>query len=322
MVQNTRKNPDKWKIRFGEKDSDTRGADRAPVEMLPSRLAIVNVYQLYNKHVLGGVGQKRRYPEPEKGKGKGKGKNADGNKPEKKEKTGGTYRWGMEKIKSGTIGNVDYDMFGHPMPVEGETRSEYNKRTFAFLNKYNGIELPGAIYRVITESSKAKKAKQDEANKNNAQRDENLNKTKKEQDEVAEQRLKEERAGNPLYILDKLVKENKIHTEPSYGRYEKNPDYSMRDPNNPNDVIDIKNAIKNAIKEKRLPQKPGQPHAIIAVQTTMSTPPKYYFIRNDLSTSRKRKLILSKVKRPMLKKKPITHGNKRRVVMKKKGGKR
>lgn len=311
------KNPDKWKIRFGEKDSDTRGADRAPVEMLPSRLAIVNVYQLYNKHVTGGVGQKRRYPEPEKGKGKGK--NAGG---VKQEKTGGTYRWQKEKQLAGTIGDTDYDLFGHPMPVEGETRSEYNKRTFAFLNKYNGVELPGAIYRVITESSKAKKSKQDEANKNNAQRDENLNKTKKEQDEVAEQRLKEERENNPLYVLWKLVRDEKIHTEPSYGKYEKNPDYSMRDPNNPNDVLDIKNAIKNAIKEKRLPQKPGQPHAIIAVQTTMSMPPKYYFIRNDLSTSRKRKLILSKVKRPMLKKKPITHGNKRRVVMKKKGGKR
>ena len=110
-----------------------------------------------------------------------------------------------------------------------------------------------------------------------------------------------------------------ITTTPSYGKYENNPNYSERKPLD--EPERIKEAIAYAKKNKLLVHDAKNP-PIVAVQTTTFQPPKFYFIRNDIAGAvpRRRKLVKSQMKRSPMRK-PV--GNKKRkVVMKKKGGKR
>jgi hypothetical protein len=329
MVQNVKiKEP--WKLRFGETDAQTRGSGRAPVTMLPSRTAIINVYQLVNKMKRGGAAERKWNALSKKKISGGEGSKA------------GKYRWGLPQTEAGIIDGIKYDTYGNPMAFLGETRKEYNQRTFAFINKYKKLEFEPVkepVEKPVKNKTKpaAKPAPAKSANKSeksvnepptNKQRNEETEaefdkkhefqeRLRKEQED-ADKQLKSARANDPKYKLEREVYNNKILQEPSYGKYANDPAYSERRP-----IEDYNSIMKSidGIKKKKIPfQKPTDKNykpPIIAITPTKAQPPRYYFIKNELIESRKRRPMVSKTKRPVKK----LHGNKRKVVMKK-GGKR
>jgi len=128
-------------------------------------------------------------------------------------------------------------------------------------------------------------------------------------------RIAKQQSYDNSHKLFKILKEAKINPfedgAKSLKKYKDNTNYSQKMPNE--DFEDIKRAIKAAVDDKRMD------NPVVAISTATKNPPQWYFIKNDLSY-RRRKNIKSNVRRPILKLKNT--GNKRKVVMKKKGGKR
>jgi hypothetical protein len=118
--------------------------------------------------------------------------------------------------------------------------------------------------------------------------------------DAAEQRVKEFRSQQPQYILWDLVKKMKIKTIPTLTKYELDPNYSRRD--SIEDFDKIMRSIKNMKDDGILPQKTGEPLAIIAIQPTLLNPPRWYYVRNDISEGRKKKTVKPKSKRKPVKK--------------------
>ena len=312
-------NPDKWKIRFGEDDSDTRDnrkGRKSTVTTLSPKLAIVNVYELFNKRSSRLEAKRTAQGVRKKGTGDGKTKAPKEPKQPKVINPGAYgYRLGPYQEVNGEMLNVS----GNPVTIAGEDRKTYNRRVAEWRRKKG---LPVSVPTEETTAS-TKPTQEEEAT---AAEQKKFKDSFREQQEDAARKLKEKRATEPIYILGGLVKKHGIRTESGIKKYETPQSqggfkeaYSQRDPLNANDAERIQRAIANALKEKRLPQPKGQPPAIVAIQPTTSEPPKYYYIRNDLSENRKRKMMAVKAKRPV---KNVSHGNKRKVVMKKKGGKR
>jgi len=312
---------EKWKPRFGETDKDTRGSDRLPVNALPSRLAIINVYELIRKKKVGGSADKKQRAQ-QKGKGQGK----SGGRPPKKEKQSGFARYGEKRIQAGVIEGIAYDTEGFPMPFEGETKHDYNSRATKFINTYQSTPLPGVLGRVVFErkSAKPKKPKPDKAELKKTQEEESNIITQEQRNAAANARIdadikiREQHKNEPLYILDAKVRRYQIRATPNEATIPPNK-YIRKDPNDDIEFEEIKEAFKKAIANKMIPQRPGQPAAIIPVKASMMTPPKIYYISNELNALRRKKFMRSKAKRPLpMVKKP--YGNKRKVVLKKKGG--
>lgn len=312
---------EKWKPRFGETDKDTRGPDRLPVTALPSRLAIINVYELIRKTAFEGSAYKKKQAQ-QKGKGQGK----SGGRPKGPSFAG----YGEPRIQAGTIGGIDYDTRGYPMEFEGETRHDYNSRANKFVYKYRSILLPGVTgERVVTEAKpvKSKKPKPEKTELKKVQEKEAVENVITTEDRNAiinarldaEMKIREQHKNEPLYILWNKVKYYQIRATPNESTIAPNK-YIRKDPNNEIEFEEIKEAFKKAIANKLIPQKPGQPSAIIPVQASMMTPPKAYYISNELNALRRKKFVHPKAKRPLnhMAKKP--YGNKRKVILKKKGG--
>jgi hypothetical protein len=309
-------NPDKWKIRFGEDDSDTRDnrkGRKANVTTLSPKLAIVNVYELHNKRSSRLAAKKAAQGI----KKKGTGQKAPRQPKQKKVINPGSYGYRLDPYQE--VNGEMLNVLGNPVTIAGEDRKTYNRRVADWRRKKG---LPVNVTPEETPTS-TKPTQEEEAA---AAEQQTFREDLKQQKEDAARKLKEKQAKEPRYILGALVRKYKINTESGIKRFETPKDkggvkeeYSQRNPLDPSDAVKIEKAIMNGIKEKRIPQPKGQPPAIVAIQTTTAEPPKWYYVRNDLSESRKRKMMRVKAKRPM---KSIPHGNKRRVVMKRKGGKR
>lgn len=119
--------------------------------------------------------------------------------------------------------------------------------------------------------------------------------------DMADRLVRESRSRQPQYILWDLVKKMKIRIEPALSRYEINPNYSRRDP--VEDFDRLMRAIKNMRDDGTLPQQKGEPPAIVAIQSILSSPPRWYYVRNDISEGRKKKSAKPKSKRKITKKK-------------------
>jgi|WetSurMetagenome_2_1015567.scaffolds.fasta_scaffold76692_5 hypothetical protein len=122
----------------------------------------------------------------------------------------------------------------------------------------------------------------------------------REENMKIEQALKKSRSQQPYYILWDLVKKMKIRTEPTLSKYELDPNYSRRDP--VEDFDKLMRTIKNMRSDGTLPQERGEPPAIVAIQSTFSLPPRWYYVRNDISEGRKKKTVKPKSKRKPVKK--------------------
>jgi hypothetical protein len=294
-----------WTLRLGETDKDTRKSGRSPVTMLPARLAIVNVYQLADKIKVGGKKDKAK---------KGKKGNQTNKAPDQMPLA---VRYGYGLVAVSEEDGVALNENGYPATLPQEDKSTYNKRVFGWLNKTGRMNKN-------TQTKFGKKSEEQAGKDSTGEAVNDEAKNLREMRDRNDANVRAENAKQPRWILWEIVKANKIKTEPTVSKYENDEvNYSRRDPTA--DFDKIKRAIANAKKDGRLITKAGQPPNIVAIQPTMLQPPTAFYIKNDISESRKRKLMHSKVKRPLkasVKKHPVSHGNKRRVVMKKKGGKR
>ena len=117
----------------------------------------------------------------------------------------------------------------------------------------------------------------------------------------ADRLVREKHSRDPHYILWDLVKKMKIRVEPTLSKYELDPSYSRRDPIE--DFDKLMGAIKNMRRDGMLPQPKGERPAIVAIQTLLSMPPRWYYVRNDISEWRKKKSAKPKSKRKIIKKK-------------------
>ena len=122
----------------------------------------------------------------------------------------------------------------------------------------------------------------------------------REENMKIEQTLKKSRSQQPYYILWDLVKKMKIRTEPSLIKYELDPNYSRRDP--VEDFDRLMRLIKNIQNDGTLPQEKGEPPVIVAIQSTFALPPRWYYVRNDISEGRKKRPVKPKSKRKPVKK--------------------
>lgn len=295
-----------WTIRFGETDKETRKAGRSPVTMLPASTAIINVYQLDRKIKLHG-----KKDVSKKGK-----KGAKAQKPVGL--VGGTYGFGLPAVSEED--GYKLNERGYLATEPTEDRSTYNKRVFAWLNK------TGRINKGTQPKSGGRRKEVKEEEEIAAEISEDAKRIREERDE-AERLVREKRKGEPRYILDAIVKAEKIKTQPTIAYYEQHPDEYARLPPSSGGVLDagmvdkIKKVIALAKKEGVFVQKKGESPTIIAIQPTMLQPPTAVYIKKSvLSRARKKKMVMSVLKRQM--KKPISHGNKKRKVVMKKGGKR
>jgi len=297
-----------WTLRLGERDTDTRKSGRSPVTMLPARLAIVNVYQLDDKIKVGG---KR-----DKSKGKKGGKKSS--VPIDQTPLYIKYGYDLPAVKEED--GVALNAKGYPARKPEEDKSTYNKRVFAWANK------KGLINK--NTQPKAKPKSKEEIEKEKAEQDliENSKKIRESRDQ-ADALVREMNKKQPRWILWDIVKAKKIKTEPTVSYYEQHKDeYERLDPNEEN-LERIKQSIANAQRANILKTKQGEPATIIAIMPTQLQPPTAFYIRKNVlqPMPRRKKMARTIVKRPLkatVKKHPVSHGNKRRVVMKKKGGKR
>lgn len=299
----------RWNVRFGETDKDTRGnrTDRkASVTTLTPKLAIVNVYQLFNKRSrkLAERGRKSRVsPTGEKIKGV----------------SPGVYGYGLPAYeeKNGELLNEK----GNPVTRDGESKHEYNSRVYKW-RVDKGLEGKRTEGKKETPAPQANKGKPQSQRKAQEEEEEEDRKRRREisireaADEAA-RLLKENKVRDPRWILTSKAEGLKVHTTSNVGMYEVGPleaKYSKRDPSDPREYASIMKTLV-ALKNKKLlpPTKAEKEPPIVAIRKTSLEPIKYYYIKNELIESRRKKTTKVQVKR---------QGSKRKVVMKKKGGRR
>jgi|WetSurMetagenome_2_1015567.scaffolds.fasta_scaffold07672_2 hypothetical protein len=307
----------KWSIRFGETDKDTRGnrSDRkASVTTLTPKLAIVNVYELINK-------RSRRLAERGR-KPKGSSGSSTGGKATGEKKINpGVYGFMMPAFEE--YDGVMINEFGNPVTKDDESRGEYNPRVAKWRRdhgfageqgheKYVKGEKPASTSQ--GNKSKAQTKTAQEEIEHEERRKQHIA-SRDEQAEEAERLVKEQRKNDPRYMLASRAKALNIYTTPTNSRYELDTvHYSERDPLKKGDVLSLINTMKSLEAKKLLPRKQGdiKDLPIVAISSTAGGAPTMYYVRNEFAERRKK---MSKVQTKR-------HGNKRRVVMKKKGGRR
>jgi hypothetical protein len=265
-----------------ETDADTRKSGRREVEVLPASTAIVNVYQLWRKKVKGGFADKKSAGISQSKKGKKRSSiYVEQSKPQKRYVSFLTGRY--------------IDEQGNLIQMNGESDIEYEK------NNRKQHQLAEA----------AKQAAEQEAINKTAENIKNI----KEQAEFGKTVVAKSNAVSPKGLLLKRLVKDRIPYTDDNKRMELDRRYSGRSLGEPDDIIRINRAINNAIKEGRMGEVPPP---IIAVGSRTNSPSTTMtvYVKNDLSESRRKKIIRSKTKR-------LVHGNKKkRVIMKGKGGKR
>jgi len=332
--------------RQNEIDKETRenrGSKRiSSVEVLPASTAIINVYQLVDKVKANGKKMKLYYPGGVAGVGFAGFKKLRGIKMPKDEevvmpsmpstpkvttattskpqaqpeskyknpfKSAPAESAEIEKIRAEirryannqpVIYRFSTDRIGQLNPLTKETEAQYQDRSKAY-------EKPAKEYLRVIEQAKGKPQEQS-----------NIEQIKALQTEGR-------KASTSNVSLDKknlfkLMDREKIPYEIN-DIYQSNDRYVARSFKNPDDIKAIERTIKN-VKDtgRRFDEKP---YAIVRVGTALQQPSttQWIYTRGGLDyRSRRKKMVHSNAKRPMVGKK-ASHGNKRRVVMKK-GGKR
>jgi hypothetical protein len=316
-----------WKLSFGETDADTRDKRvnrKASVTTLSPKLAIVNVYQLINKrsrtlHNKRGVVNKGK--QGKMGRPSGTGKQPKAVDP-------GVYGYKLPAQYEGDNGEL-LNMYGNPITTQDESRHEYNTRVAEWRRQHK-LDVKPKTGTAPPHGNKSKSPPQSEE-PTEAQAEAGVNYKAAE----AEAKTKRDayNATLPNFKLWEIVKsenaqarsmgdtrrDGAIRTDPSFGSWKNDKRYSQRDP-----VADYDRLVRaiNTLKAERKLKNPtvkGEIPPIVAIQPSTGRPPQWYFVRNDISESRKRKMVKVQAKRPV--KKLLPHGNKRKVVMRK-GGKR
>lgn len=311
----------KWSIRFGETDKDTRGnrSDRkASVTTLTPKLAIVNVYELINKRSRR-LAERGRKPKGSSGTSTGE-KKAKGINP-------GEYGFMLPAVDE--YDGVMVNAYGNPVTKDEESRGEYNPRVAKWRRDHNfagnvGHELyvKGKKPSAESQGNKKQEAKKSQEEEEVEDKDKRKFKEKQQaaQDE-SERLVAEQRAKQPPYILLSRSDALNVYSSPTESRYEMDPAYSRRDPEEDFDFL--MRVISGLQKDKILPRKKDdiKNPPIVMIQTTKSksVPPRAFYVRNDISY-RRRKGSKVQVKRLPMKK--IPQGNKKRKVVMRKGGKR
>lgn len=316
------KGPIAGRVRFGETDNDTRGSDRKDVTVLPARRTIINVYQLFNKLTAQATGKRKQAPmgrPPSGKKSKQEREKTEATQQEEKRRTRRSKtHFYDEDVYWKTIDGEKVNTFKLPFKRPGEVQSEYNARAteFARVQQYvkkNPDYAGFKLEETVTELNEPGKPARSPPATPEISMGAGIVRSAKE---VAKEKVKAIRYDDTtdtgkLYTLGGIAKAEKI---PTQKKVVTDLAYSERNP------VDDYDTIRKAINVAKAENKIRSPTpAIIAVAPLERNPPTAYYIRNDLSYRRKRHIV-SKIKRHV---KPAARiSKKRRVVIKRKGGKR
>jgi hypothetical protein len=293
------------KVRLNERDSTTRGEDRVRVTMEPAFKSIINVYQLVQKKKL-------------------------------KKGTSPVYTT-TDKARAAVIGGIPSGVSGsgRSQPAPQKLRKSYAPGWEAyFVDTNNDL--------VLTEEQKKKVKDYAKLNKEHKEKERPIREQMR-MDRDAEiaaknagieaanveaiQKSQSSRAAGagPKEELIRRIRTLKIPLTTNARTWEKNTSYRDGIAITSETIDTINKAIDNAVAEDRLTEVPPP---IIILTDRMNSPQAAttVYIKKDLRNFRRKKLLRMKAKRSAqrgnVKKIAPGHGKGKRVVMKKKGGKR
>jgi hypothetical protein len=338
--------------RLNEVDTQTREnrKDRkANVEVLPASTAIINVYQLIDKVDSKGKKFKKYYPNQKPGIGfagfnkiRGKlqaseeeviEKPAQSQKAEpkattKREAEPTTYPAASEEVQKL---RDRYEKFAHGKKVNYTSGTARVGNIDGYQDSANSLAINEAYRRAAVNQI----SEDDKATVNTAG-------SSQKKSSAAEKKIKSDQAsarqptkpsskilGNAtlegkkiITLLDKTY-HSPYFADDRAGKF-KNDSYTAYSLLNDEDIPKIKRAIEQTKKNKSLADinSPFPTMALVGTQQKSPATSEVVYVKNEaVIYGRKKKMTPSKVKRP-LHKKPLVRGNKRKVVLRKKGGKR
>lgn len=294
--------------RMIETDQDTRGrrSDKkwSVGNMLPATTAIINVYQLEDKWKRGGKAEKRR-----SGRGNPVGEvrevrqeaprtstvsGSSRAKPPREESTAVSPAFSDRRYYTGIFKRGDL------VPLKSESNSEYIKANAA--HKAKMLELRDAAQEKVSNIER--------------EYDEKIQSSTKATEDI----LKSQRREDPIRALGTTVKRLGIKVDTREGVWDaRKAEYKMYNPSLPDQREAIALAMAYADKNGMLNEVP--PPVVPVARQLNGLPLSYYIRKKDFpwyNSSQRRK----KIKRPMVRRKPVTKGKKRVVVKKHNGGKR
>jgi len=345
--------------RLNEVDTQTREnrKDRkANVEVLPASTAIINVYQLIDKVDSKGKKFKKYYPNQKPGIGfagfnkiRGKlqaseeeviEKPAQSQKAEPKVATKRDESYGPTNSAPAGDANTqklrdeyskllpygrkvwyqsDWDTQGTIIPIKGESDIERK----SIYNKFRDT------VKEVREAKKGVESKQEQfeiktpvgfsAAGEKKIKDSVRQPTKPSGKILGNATLEGKKV---ITLLDKTY-HIPYFADDRAGKF-KNDSYTAYSLLNDEDIPKIKRAIEQTRKNKSLADinSPFPTMALVGTQQKSPATSEVVYVKNEaVIYGRKKKMTPSKVKRP-LHKKPLVRGNKRKVVLRKKGGKR
>ena len=344
--------------RLNEVDTQTREnrKDRkANVEVLPASTAIINVYQLIDKVDSKGKKFKKYYPNQKPGIGfagfnkiRGKlqaseeeviEKPAQSQKAEPKATTKRDESYGPTNSSPPADANIQKlrDEYSKLLPHGRKVWYQSNWETQGTIIPIKGesdIERQ-SIYNKFRDA--VKKAREAKAGVESKQEQFEI-KTPVGFSAAGENKIKADQAKQPkgnkpeasvyaskdgVAVIKELRKLNVQYLATDQAKKVANDNYYKYDLSNPGDITQIQSAITIMKNNKKLASadKFPYPMALVGEKSNSPTLSKFVYVRKEDLTYRKNKHIPTKVKRP-LHKKPLVRGNKRKVVLRKKGGKR
>lgn len=344
--------------RLGETDKQTRGKDRLPTTILPARRTIVNVYMLLDKKsaMQGVPNVKGSAPRTAAGGGGPKKPQAtyvvDG-VPYKREiiengiiivngvtyKSPNGYAYMMDlpesQVPIGQINGTDVNMFGFPVydpsqyPYQDkESRRAYNQTVSTFMKNLHESK--------SKEKAKKPKYEKKEAGEEKSTLNEEMNK-KEEFDKKRKSSAEQIIWNNFLDVNGKSVIPEETGT--GSGKYSSDPRYRKYTAREPSEAEEIIKALRYVRSNKDMKLKvtgadikAGKYAPIVAIRASGSRPPNDYYISNEVFPYMRRK----KGSRPATKRGGFkitlpklsyrsaskSSGKKRKVIIRRKGGKR
>jgi len=311
--------PISGRVRLGETDKETRGSNRKSVTILPARRTIVNVYQLLNKLSTSTGIKKKQSPvgRPPSGKQTSKEKSemfAGEQEIKRRTRRSKTHFFDQDVLWK-TIDGTQVNTFKLPFKKPGEIQSEYNPRAYEFVriqknNKnpdYADFKFEETVTDIVNEQRPQSHVREPQVNVGK-----DITTAKAEADAARRSiRYDETTDTGKINVLGSIVRgegiptQRKVVNDPAYTDYNPVEDFER-----------VKRAIMVAKAENKIK---GPNPAVIAIKKDERSQPTTYYIRNDLSYRRK-KHVKPTLKRRIIKK--SSSDIKRKVIMKKKGGKR
>lgn len=284
----TKKGVLRFTPRPSETDSQTRGEGRIGVRMEPATKAIINVYELVQKTKAGGRAEKKSgRSQPAVAS---TAKAGSGQKSAPVSKSRRSIVPGFEQYMVRPDGSLELD---------AEQKRKTTDKEYTRLNNEHRVKLA----EIISKQRSEEEAKTVAAIK------------------TAQESRTAFKSDSPKNILVRRMKELKIPLT-TEAKIDNDIRYSGR-PLTDEGIAEINRAFDAAIAEGRMSEVPP-PFIALTTRTNSPMNTTTVYIKNDLSF-RRRKMTHTKVKRPMhanKRKMPLVKGSKKRVVMKKKGGRR